>query len=56
MDLDFVDLWPSGLRRRSRDPTVVSSNPRARTSVSVEVTSDLSMLISIGYREVVATL
>ena len=22
-----VDLWPSGLRRRTRDPTVVSSNP-----------------------------
>ena len=25
---DFVkDLWPSGLRCRTRDPTVVSSNP-----------------------------
>ena len=23
----IVDLWPSGLRCRTRDPTVVSSNP-----------------------------
>ena len=30
-------LWPSGLRRRTRDPTVVSSKPRS--DISVEVTA-----------------
>ena len=30
-----VELWPGGIRRRARDPMVVSSKPR--TGISVEV-------------------
>ena len=30
-------LWPSGIRRRARDPMFVSSEPRS--DISVEVTS-----------------
>ena len=32
-----VELWPSGIRRRARDPMVVSSKPHS--DISVEVTS-----------------
>ena len=32
-----MDLWLSGLRRRTRDPTVVSSKPRS--VISVKMTS-----------------
>ena len=32
-----VGLWPGGIRRRARDPLVVSSKPRS--DISVEVTS-----------------
>ena len=32
-----VELWPGGIRRRARDPMVVSSKPR--TGISVEVIS-----------------
>ena len=35
--MEYMELWPSGLRRRARDPMVVSSKPRS--DISVEVTS-----------------
>ena len=35
--IHLLELWPSGIRRRARDPMVVSSKPRS--DISVEVTS-----------------